>query len=84
MDSEYSKNCGFYYGLKLVRGAYLEQEKEGAREKGAVCPVWSTKSETDECYNRNMEYLLRQVRGGKTSVMIASHNTSSIAKAMDL
>ena len=84
MDVEYSKICGFSYGVKLVRGAYLEQEREGALEKKAPDPVWSSKDETDECYDSCVEYLMQHVHSSNVNMMVATHNEDSVRKAINL
>ena len=84
MDLEFSKASGFSYGVKLVRGAYLEQEKKGAEEKGAADPIWNTKQETDHCYDSCVEYLLKQVKENKINMMVATHNEVSIGRSLDM
>ena len=84
MDVDFSKASGFCYGVKLVRGAYMEQEKEGALEKGATYPLWATKAETDKCYDRSVEYLMTQAEGNKINMMIATHNEDSVRKAIHM
>lgn len=84
LDVEFSKASGFSYGVKLVRGAYMEQEKEGAIQKGATYPLWATKAETDECYDSSVEYLMTQAEGNKIHMMIATHNEDSVRKAIHM
>jgi proline dehydrogenase len=56
---------GYTLGVKLVRGAYhpleTEHHNKNPANKGTLPPVWSEKSETDECYNRCVTMLLDQV-----------------------
>ena len=84
MDVDYSTRSGFCYGVKLVRGAYLEQEREGALLKGATDPVWNCKSETDQCYDECMEYLMEHIAQLNINMMIATHNKESVTKATKL
>ena len=84
MDLEYSKSCGFSYGVKLVRGAYLEQEKEGALAKTASDPVWSSKGETDECYDYCVEYVMRHIQDSNINMMVATHNEESVKNAINM
>ena len=46
------KENNYFVGLKLVRGAYHEQEIERAKEKGYPCPVHTIKENTDTDYNK--------------------------------
>ena len=84
MDTEYSRESGFAYGVKLVRGAYLEQEREGAIVKGAVDPLWPCKADTDKCYNECVEYLVQRMLKSKVNMMVATHNKESVRNAIYL
>jgi hypothetical protein len=52
---------GYALGVKLVRGAYHDQELARHRERhasdNALPPVWSNKPETDDCYNQVSLYI---------------------------
>ena len=82
VDLELSRITGFSYGVKLVRGAYLQEETEKAVEKGYESPIWASKGETDHCYNHLLELLLQQVELGKLHVMVATHNEDSVRLAI--
>ena len=84
MDVEYSRKSGFYYGVKLVRGAYLEQERQGAVAKGAPDPLWSCKEDTDRCYDECIEYLMKRIVASNFNLMVATHNKESVEKTIDL
>lgn len=84
MDVEYSLKSGFAYGVKLVRGAYLEQEREGALLKLAHDPVWSYKDETHKCFDDCVDYLMKHIIKSKINMMVATHNKQSIKRAVDL
>ena len=66
---------GFILGMKLVRGAYLEKERERAQEKGYPSPVHDTKQGTDNDFNDAVRFCLDHYEG--ISVIIASHNEQS-------
>ena len=38
-----AKDNGYYYGVKLVRGAYMEKEREFALKNGSLDPIQPTK-----------------------------------------
>lgn len=83
-----AKEEGFVLGAKVVRGAYLAAEP---RER-----VWSSKEETDRCYDGLVEALLgrrwndilqtpnrmQKQAFPEVSLVIASHNLPSVRKAM--
>ena len=84
MDVKYSIKSGFSYGVKLVRGAYLEQEREGAVLKGAPDPLWSCKADTNKCYNDSVEYIMKRIRNTNIQMMVATHNKESVRKTIEL
>ena len=49
---------GYFLGAKLVRGAYMEKERERANEMGYTSPIHQTKAATDSDYNRAVRYCL--------------------------
>ena len=74
---------GYRYGVKLVRGAYLEAERQRSAELGTSFPLHSTKTEVDAAYDRAATALLNDVRthSGRVSVLIATHNSASVSNA---
>jgi len=62
--------------IKMVRGAYLDEERHISANKGyPIC--WSTKELTDEAYNSNSLRLLNSKAKYK-KILIATHNNSSL------
>ena len=49
-----SKELGYNLGVKLIRGAYMNEERRLAEEGGYSSPVWDSIEETHECYNECM------------------------------
>jgi proline dehydrogenase len=48
------KRCldkGVLFGAKMVRGAYMEKERERAKDKGLLSPVHADKAATDKVWN---------------------------------
>lgn len=68
-------------GIKLVRGAYVEKEREAAREENKESPIHDTKNHTDVAFNQAMEKCLSEFNFVDTC--IASHNDESTLLAMD-
>src|SRR5687767_1454120 len=49
-------SAGYILGVKLVRGAYMEKERERAEETGYESPIHPDKKGTDRDYNAALEY----------------------------
>ena len=81
LDLAFAEETGFMYGVKLVRGAYMEQERVLAQEKGYPDPIWPPKTDTDICYNHLLDKLLRCSQQKLTHIMVASHNEQTISFA---
>lgn len=72
-----AKNDGFYLGVKLVRGAYHEQEIARAKEKHYPCPVHTLKENTDKDYNAALEICIKNI--DTVAVCAGTHNEQSAA-----
>lgn len=66
---------GWKVGVKLVRGAYMEKERERAAEKGYKDPIQPTKEATDNDYNLALEYCLKNIQN--ISICAGTHNENS-------
>lgn len=66
---------GFILGAKLVRGAYLEKERERAAEKNYPSPVQPDKESTDRDYNLAIKFCVNHL--DRISLIVASHNEYS-------
>src|SRR5690606_40514606 len=66
---------GFHVGFKVVRGAYLEIERERAAEKGYPSPICATKAQTDATFNNTVSYILENI-DNKMALYAGSHNRS--------
>jgi proline dehydrogenase len=53
-----AREKGYFYGIKLVRGAYMEKERERAAEMGYPSPIHETKADTDRDYDAAILYCL--------------------------
>ncbi|MCO4783024.1 MAG: proline dehydrogenase family protein [Candidatus Cloacimonetes bacterium] len=85
---DYLKNCildaqenNYYFGVKLVRGAYLEQENERAKELCYPSPMNTSKQNTDKCYDQAVEICLQSLK--QVSFCLASHNEESTLKLVN-
>ncbi|CAK0740844.1 hypothetical protein CVIRNUC_001281 [Coccomyxa viridis] len=84
LDTQRAQQEGWLYGAKLVRGAYMQLERERARQKGYPSPIWDDIQQTHDNYNRLVDKALSLVAEHKAEFMIASHNQESIEKATKL
>jgi RHH-type transcriptional regulator, proline utilization regulon repressor / proline dehydrogenase / delta 1-pyrroline-5-carboxylate dehydrogenase len=68
---------GHHFTIRLVKGAYWDQETIHARQNNWPIPVFSTKYRTDA----NFEHLARMILQNRHHIRLAcaSHNTRSIA-----
>ncbi len=64
MEVRASKEHGFNLGIKLIRGAYMNEERTLASEQQVESPVWDTIEDTHTCYNGAMEHIIRNMREG--------------------
>lgn len=78
-----SKALGYNLGIKLIRGAYMNEERALAAEAGVASPVWDTIEQTHACYNKCLAHVLHNL-DEKSLLFIASHNGDSIEMAKDL
>lgn len=79
---ERAKKGGFKLGIKIVRGAYMEKERERAIEKGYPSPICENKQATDDNFNKIMTYVLKNLED--MSLFIGTHNEDSCYLAMNL
>jgi proline dehydrogenase len=79
---EKAKAEGFYIGMKLVRGAYMEKENERAQEKGYLSPICVSKEATDENYDASVNYMVEHL--DTMSVFAGTHNELSSYNLMEL
>ena len=79
---QHAKTEGFKIGVKIVRGAYMEKERERAIEKGYSSPICENKKETDDNFNDTLSYILNNLKD--ISIFIGTHNEASCYLAMEL
>lgn len=72
---------GFHIGMKVVRGAYMEKERERAEEKGYPSPICETKQATDENYDAAIQFIMEHP---KMALFAGTHNENSSYLVMEL
>jgi len=75
-------NEQFYLGVKLVRGAYIEKERERAEKMGYKDPMQKTQEDTDRDYDLAIEFCIKHLN--KIALCCASHNEKSNLLLVDL
>ena len=70
-----------HIGIKLVRGAYMEKERERSKVFNYLDPIHKTKKDTDESFNNCMTFMFKNVQ--LFSVFIGSHNEESNYLALE-
>ncbi|XP_061656220.1 proline dehydrogenase 1, mitochondrial [Phyllopteryx taeniolatus] len=79
VDVELSRREGWYFGAKLVRGAYMYQERARAEEIGYEDPINPDYDATNRMYHKCLEYLLEDIdHGRKSNIMVATHNEDTV------
>ena len=77
-----AKSEGFYIGMKLVRGAYMEKENERASERGLKSPICVSKEATDINYDAAVLYMIENI--DKMAIFAGTHNEESSYTLMQL
>lgn len=77
MEVKASKTAGFNLGIKLIRGAYMNEERHLAEKEGRESPVWDCIEDTHNCYNGNMMHILTSMTP-KDMLFVASHNVQTV------
>ncbi|KAL0610194.1 Hydroxyproline dehydrogenase [Plecturocebus cupreus] len=82
-DAEAAYRAGLAFGVKLVRGAYLDKERAVARLQGTEDPTQPDYEATSRSYSRCLELMLTYVarHSPMCHLMVASHNEESVRQA---
>lgn len=79
---ELAKKDGYILAVKLVRGAYMEKERERAAEMGYPSPIQPDKALTDRDFNLAVEYCLENI---ETIAFVAgTHNEESVCRMAEM
>ena len=78
----WAKENNVKYGVKLVRGAYMEKERARAAEKGYPSPIQLDKERCDHDYNAALEFLTDEL--DHMALVAGSHNEYSSAYLAEL
>ena len=70
-----AKADGHYLGVKIVRGAYMEKERDRAEEKGYPSPIQPTKEASDTDFDKSLRLALDHA--DIVGLCAGSHNEKS-------
>lgn len=65
----------YFLGVKMVRGAYMEKERERASKLNYPDPIHLTKEATDDSFNKGLEFCV--VNKQRITLLCGSHNEYS-------
>ncbi len=69
-------------GLKLVRGAYMEKEREQASKKNYPDPIQKDKQATDNDFTKAVEFCIENIK--TVSLCVGTHNEKSVLHLTNL
>lgn len=73
---------GFYIGMKIVRGAYMEKEIDRAFQNNNPSPICESKAATDHNFDAAIAFMIQNIN--KMAIFAGTHNEESSYFLMDL
>ncbi|XP_015795278.1 proline dehydrogenase 1, mitochondrial isoform X2 [Tetranychus urticae] len=88
LDLDLSYTNDFYFGAKLVRGAYMEQERLRAKNLGYEDPINENFEATTAMYHKTLAHLMGEIikkdsASKRIAIMVASHNEDTVRFAVE-
>lgn len=81
-NTQDAEEGNYYLGAKLVRGAYMEKERERAAEMGYVSPIQPDKAATDRDYDEAVKFCVEHLH--RIAFVAGTHNEDSCKKLVAL
>lgn len=81
-DASRALQGGYHLGAKIVRGAYMEKERERAEQMKYDDPIQVDKSSTDTDYDEALKFCLENIEN--MGICAGTHNEKSSAYLADL
>ncbi|MEP6793122.1 MAG: proline dehydrogenase family protein [Saprospiraceae bacterium] len=81
-DHQEAVTKGYKLGAKLVRGAYMEKERDRAKTMGYPSPIQDTKEDTDRDYNLAIKYCVDHYE--QIASCNGTHNQKSVEYEAEL
>jgi len=73
---------GYKLGIKIVRGAYIEKERERAAQYGYRSPINDTKEDTDREYDKAVQIFVDNI--DVVEICVGTHNEASCRLLIEL
>lgn len=77
-----ASQLNYFLGAKLVRGAYMEKERERALQQGYASPIHESKGATDHDFDRAVVLCMENL--DRVSFCAGTHNEKSSAALVEL
>jgi len=77
-----AKKENFKIGIKVVRGAYMEKERDRAKEKGQKSPICESKQATDTNFDNAVKFMMKNL--DVFSLFAGTHNEASTYDLIEL
>lgn len=79
---QHAKDNNYFYGVKIVRGAYMEKERDRAEEMGYPSPIQPDKASSDRDYDAGIRLLIENI--DRLVMVCGTHNETSSQLLVDL
>ena len=77
-----ARQKGYYMGIKLVRGAYMERERNRAKKLGYQSPIWTDKDHTDKAFDDAQSFCIDNI--DRINLFSGTHNSESCYHLMNI
>ncbi len=75
-ETKKAKQKNVLYGVKLVRGAYVEKENKRAQKQGYLSPIHTSKQATDIDFDKGILHCIQHL--DRMEMVVGTHNEYSI------
>ncbi|XP_063074884.1 hydroxyproline dehydrogenase [Engraulis encrasicolus] len=82
-DIRLAHHHSFCFGVKLVRGAYMDKERKLANQEGRSDPIHQSWEDTNYSYNGSLDVMLDLISQNpqRYRIIVATHNETSVRHA---
>lgn len=72
----------FKMGIKLVRGAYMSEEKTVAKKNNTTCLINDTIEDTHRMYDSCVDFFFDKLSDKNAEILLGTHNAQSIRRSI--